>query len=350
MQNIPLFGGSADKISPTEPTLTSGYLPLQLLPAENLNYYLNAATQAVQEWVHVITLAGLTPGTSQQGWTAISGLMSAGFNFTLSPLVPTQSSGDGSTKVASTAFVQRYLRADTSIQGLTLSNDSGTPNTVLDIAAGAAVDTTYADMLLLSSAFTKTTGAWAVGTGNGGLDTGAVGAASWYSVWVIKRTDTGVVDVLFSLSASAPTMPANYTLKRRIGWFKTASSNIVTFQQNGNQFYWMTKKADANAVAIAATTRTLLTVNSPVNSEGIFAIAYAATGSGGFLDLGWTALTDAAAADTNSVARAPLATGAESFVTRANVDASNQIYYRSSVSTGNTITVLTIGWIDTRSL
>src|SRR5437870_4867093 len=77
MQNIPLFGGSASKISPPALTVTSGYFPLQYLPAENLNYYLNGSTQAIQEWVNLITLAGLTPGTSQQGWAAISGLMAA---------------------------------------------------------------------------------------------------------------------------------------------------------------------------------------------------------------------------------------------------------------------------------
>jgi hypothetical protein len=268
MQNIPLFGSLATKDQPPAGTVASGYFPLQLLPAEQLNFYLNGATQAIQEMINIITLAGLTPGTSEQLWTAISGLMSAktlaffaatssaqlagvisdetgsgSLAFATSPtfagvpLAPTPAIGTNTTQLATSAFVTKYLPAQGNVQGLTLSNDSGTPNTVLDIASGAAVDTTYVDMLILGSAYTKTTGAWAVGTGNGGLDTGAVGAASWYSVWIIKRPDTGVTDILFSLSATAPTMPANYTLKRRIGWFKTASSNIVTFQQLGNRFF-----------------------------------------------------------------------------------------------------------------
>lgn len=81
MQNIPLFAASGTKTSPPALTVTSGYFPLQVLPAEQLNYFLNGATQSIQEWVNLITLAGLTPGPTQQGWTAISGLMAAGFTF-----------------------------------------------------------------------------------------------------------------------------------------------------------------------------------------------------------------------------------------------------------------------------
>jgi hypothetical protein len=36
-------------------------------------------------------------------------------------------------------------------------------------------------------------------------------------MWLIRRSDTGVADVLFSASASSPAMPTNYDSKRRIG-------------------------------------------------------------------------------------------------------------------------------------
>lgn len=66
MQNIPLFGSSASLISPPAGTVTSGFLPLQYLPAEYLNYYLNAATQAVQEIVNLESAAGFSPSASFQ--------------------------------------------------------------------------------------------------------------------------------------------------------------------------------------------------------------------------------------------------------------------------------------------
>jgi hypothetical protein len=73
-------------------------------------------------------------------------------------------------------------------------------------------------MMTLAAAINKTTAAWAVGGGNGALDTGAIAANTWYNVHLIKRADTGFTDVLLSTSATAPKLPTNYTLFRRIGW------------------------------------------------------------------------------------------------------------------------------------
>ena len=78
-------------------------------------------------------------------------------------------------------------------------------------------------------AFAKTTGTWTLGTGNGCLDTGTVAASTWYSVFVIERIDTAVVDVLCSTSATAPTMPTNYTRKRRIGSILTDANTAINY-------------------------------------------------------------------------------------------------------------------------
>jgi hypothetical protein len=124
--------------------------------------------------------------------------------------------------------------------GLALSNDATSATTVVDVATGAAAsdDNTYT--LALSSAFTKLLGGpFAAGSGTAGLDTGAVTASTWYHVYLIARTDTSAVDVLFSLSATAPTVPSPFTKKRRIGSIKTnASSQIMAFTQLGDQFLW----------------------------------------------------------------------------------------------------------------
>jgi len=95
------------------------------------------------------------------------------------------------------------------------------------VAAGKARDAVDAADITLAAAIIKSLSAWAVGSGNGGLDTGAVAASTYYYIWLIKRTDTSVVDVLFSLSGTAPTMPANYTVKRCIGRFRTNGSSQV---------------------------------------------------------------------------------------------------------------------------
>jgi hypothetical protein len=102
------------------------------------------------------------------------------------------------------------------LAGLDLGINALDPANDIDIAAGAARDAADSEDMTLASALVKqTNAAWAVGTNAGGLDTGSLSANTQYYVWLIKRTDTGVVDVLFSTSNSSPTMPTNYDKKRR---------------------------------------------------------------------------------------------------------------------------------------
>jgi len=110
------------------------------------------------------------------------------------------------------------------LYGLTLSNNVSDAANDIDIAAGEAASTEIDSVLMvLASALTKRLdAAWAVGSGNGGLDTGSVGNNIYY-VWLIQRSDTGVVDVLFSLSKTSPTMPTNYDRKALIGSFARVS-------------------------------------------------------------------------------------------------------------------------------
>lgn len=100
------------------------------------------------------------------------------------------------------------------IGGLDVSNVPANIATHIGVSAGEAVsDGSPAVLLTLGSAYTKNIAAtWAVGTGNGSLDTGSIGNGTYY-LWLIQRSDTGVVDLLTSRSATSPTMPANYDRK-----------------------------------------------------------------------------------------------------------------------------------------
>lgn len=118
------------------------------------------------------------------------------------------------------------------IYGLTLSNNAGDAVNDIDISAGeCATDSAIPTLMILASALTKRLdAAWAVGTGNGGLDTGSI-ANTTYHVWLIQRSDTGVVDALFSASATSPTMPSGYDRKRRIGIIIRSAGAILPFLQ-----------------------------------------------------------------------------------------------------------------------
>lgn len=104
------------------------------------------------------------------------------------------------------------------VTGLVLTKNTTDPANDVDISAGsAASDGPVPILMRLSSAITKRLdAAWVVGTNQGGLDTGAV-ADGTYFIWLIRRSDTGVTDALFSLSSTAPTMPANYDTKVLLG-------------------------------------------------------------------------------------------------------------------------------------
>lgn len=106
----------------------------------------------------------------------------------------------------------------------------------LVITPGSCRDDADSSDIILAAALEKQiSSGWAAGDGNGGLDTGTVAANTAYHVWVIRRSDTGAVDGLLSLSATAPTMPTNYDAKRRVGAIITdGSSNVRVFETVGS--------------------------------------------------------------------------------------------------------------------
>lgn len=235
------------------------------------------------------------------------------------------------------------------IAGLTLSWAS---TTTFSVASGAAADSGNAFVMNLASSITKSTSAWAVGSGNGGIDTGAIAASTWYHVYLIRRTDTGVVDVLFSTSASSPTMPTNYTQKRRIGSILTnGSSQFLKFFQNGDIFMWDVQVQDINSTN-AGTAAVLRTMSTPlgVQCEAIF---HARTSTSTAASAVATLFTDPAMTDTAStfvIAQQIGNTTLSPFSQlRVRTNTSSQIRTRQDFSDVNTNQVAsTEGWVDLR--
>jgi hypothetical protein len=96
-------------------------------------------------------------------------------------------------------------------------------------------------------------------TGANGLDAGSLANSTWYHAYAIGKTD-GTTSLLASTSASSPTMPSGYTLKRRIGSFKTnGSAQIIDMVQDDDIFQWLVPINDISATnqGTGAITRTL---------------------------------------------------------------------------------------------
>lgn len=235
------------------------------------------------------------------------------------------------------------------IDGLVLSNNGTDANNDIDITAGKAVDGGGTENMILSLAITKRLDAsWTVGSNQGGLDTGAKANSTFYHVWLIKRIDTGVVDVLFSTSGTAPTMPTNYTKKRRIGAVRTdGSGNILAFSQYGDEFLFGNLLADVNAEASSATAglKTLtvptgIKVNAIINLRAVYA----------------SANTNILITSPDQVDQAPsstlqtvtvISTSMNATMMNIRTNTSGQVRLRSS-GTGATNFITTYGWVDPR--
>jgi hypothetical protein len=259
------------------------------------------------------------------------------------------------TKVKSGALVKDFIGQPGFLFGLTLANNGTDATNDIDIAIGKCRDSTDAVNLVLASILTKRLdAAWTVGTNQGGLDTGAIGNNT-YHIWLIKRSDTGVVDALFSLSTSVPTMPANYDFKRRIGAIVRSSGAILGFVQDHDDF--VLKAPIAAAVmtnpGIGAVTKT---INAPtgIRVKAHLAVVGFCTGgsSPGAIYISDLSVTDVAAGSTNFSISAYNAS-AVTFQNGATVfiytNTSAQVRVRIQFSNADTqIYISTIGWTDAR--
>jgi len=248
-------------------------------------------------------------------------------------------------RIFSVFIRQQYPYPSGFIYGLNLTRNS---TDGIDIAVGSCRNTGNTSNIDLTSAFSNKllANTWAVGSGSNGLDTGTVSISTWYYVWIIRKETNGTIDFLFSLSATAPTMPAGYTIKRIIGAvYRNFSGNIESFYQYGDYFYW-------NA-PVTAFSGSLSTTSSTKASGG--PTAYSCTimgnfvGSGGGhnqLKSGFTAATTASTMlDLNS--HSP--TVAHTSLTHGGLVSSSAGLLRGKAnSSSTTMTMVTWGWIDPR--
>jgi hypothetical protein len=250
--------------------------------------------------------------------------------------------GNFGTPAIASAVVRGHLF------GLTLATAGS--SATFSVAAGIATDSNAGDTMMLASAMSKTTGAWAAGSGNGALDTGAIANNTWYHVYLIKNPTSGAVDVLISLSATTPTvLPSGYSLFRRIGSMRTnASGQWILFRQNGDEFLWDVQVTDASAVATNNGIQTpTLTVPTgvQVNAFGTFREDYGTAGCAIFMSALDAQGVTAGGALTGWVTSPSQSTSASQFQCRTSTAAQIRL---NGNAPGSTYNIVTQGWIDTR--
>jgi hypothetical protein len=272
--------------------------------------------------------AGVPNYNGSSAWgTSYSATNPIPFNF----LTGVQAAGDA-------AFPQGY------IYGLNLSNDAGDADHYIGIAAGSARDSGNANNMVLAAALVKRMGAtWAVGTNAGGACAGtAIPTNGTWHVFLIKRTDTNVVDVCGDPTLT-PTLPTNYSVSRLIGSYRTdgttpgkiingtwrGSGEVRTFEYLIPILDVTTATSGTNAVSAA------LSVPGGIVVKANFSF-YA----GGLANFSSLTTTDQAPSNTNTPGAMANGTVGNAFSVFTNT--SSQIRYRQGSNAG--MYIVTVGW------
>lgn len=243
------------------------------------------------------------------------------------------------------------------ISGLTLGWPSAT---TFSVATGVACsEDGSATTMRLTSALVKSLAAFAIGTGNGALDTGTVQANKTYHVHLVERAD-GLVDAVASLSPAAPLMPTTggiWTARRRIGSILTNSlSQVVQFVQLEDEFLLCTYPIDVSTTALTNVAALFaLSVPTGVQVVAIFSAYMDArlNNSVGVL-ISSPDQPDVAVGNPAGTPTAPFNAGnsggsPHSVMLRVRTNTAAQIRARAGLASNlNLFMVQTYGWVDTR--
>lgn len=248
-----------------------------------------------------------------------------------------------------TGYVENETTLQNFVYGLTLSNNGTDANNDIDIATGQARGNSVT--VTNSATLTKRLDAsWAVGTNQGGLDTGSKANSTTYHVHAIRKDGDGTFDALFSTSVGSPTMPSGWTRVQRLGSVMTDSSgNIRPFVQNGNEFLYNTSSppVDYSNTHNRAKSNLACTLPAGIRIIGIFYV-YIVGSAGDF------AVTGSLYDGSNTNIKTSLSTYVSTGVKRVsgemrqytNTSAQIQFEISENANTSTNSTLSTLGWVD----
>lgn len=190
-------------------------------------------------------------------------------------------------------------------------------------------------------------------SGAGGLDTGVEAANAWYALHLIDASNgTMPPAAMFSLSATAPTLPAGYDIFRRVCWVRNnGSSNIIRFVQTGQdrerRIEYDEERTNLSPLiagnATAFTTISLASFIPPTVSLTELTLAYDSSAPSNQAEIRTTGST---VADPATFFRVGVAapTGITGYFI-INTNASQQIDYRVTVVT-EALDIYTVAYYD----
>lgn len=336
-------------------TSSNNFLDNAKFPAVSVNAALDRQMMVAQQIAAVLAYCLQAPTSDPVGLSyalppaATRALQYLGFDGAgnvaalAAPLTGTAVSPAMAPVVASSVMVLRSHLA-----GLALSNDVGTPNSKLDVAAGICCDDSQATLIASAGGVID-----CATVGANGLDAGALATNTWYHAYAIAKAAGAAPALLASQSASAPVLPGGYTLKRRIGSFRTdGSAHILAFVQDGDSFAFKATVLDVN-VANPTTGAVGYALSTPlgVRCQAIIEVGFVSTDITGFALITDLAVTDETPGPTHATIGSVAGANAEIVAGPFAVftDTASRVRARCSASSASTnLVIRTRGWIDTR--
>jgi hypothetical protein len=154
------------------------------------------------------------------------------------------------------------------------------------LSSGKCRDSTNVDSIELTAPLAKRLDAtWAAGSGNGGREAGSSLATqtpgqTWH-LFVILNPTSGVVDGLWSLSPTAPTLPSGFTRFRRVLSipFILNTQNLPDFVWVDEEIHYKTRSVDMANVADGTATGTLRAISTPLGIKVKARLYHSVTGT-----------------------------------------------------------------------
>lgn len=249
------------------------------------------------------------------------------------------------TKEAISQLVS-VLGGTKALYGFNITCGGGDTNFTVD--AGGCFDSTGVKLIEFDAALTKTSSGWSSGDSNGSLDTGSISTDTWYHVFAILDSSTGNVDILMSLSPTAPTLPADYDYFRRVGSVKTNSgdTNFRGYIAKGGLVTWKAPENYGNTSYIS--TEAALDVLTPSGVQTLVKLqAYLANGATRAVRVYGEGEDDAVVDENNCTVRTSSSGTQNTVVTEILTNTSSQIKIRASVAS-NGLYPSVLGWYDFR--
>jgi len=175
---------------------------------------------------------------------------------------------------------------DGAIFGLRPFPTAGSVTTSVTLSAGKCRDSTNVDSIELTAPLAKRLDAvWAAGSGNGGREAGSSLATqtpgqTWH-LYVILNPSLSVVDGLWSLSPTAPTLPAGYTRFRRVLSipFILNTQNLPDFVWVDEEIHYKARSTDMIAVADNTAAGILRAISVPLGLKVRARLYHSVTGT-----------------------------------------------------------------------